>query len=171
MRGSSRPRSGSVSRRGSSAQPSCGRPRSRQNPTERMESTTRISPRSSSCRPCRFSISPGSRCLRCGTCISNPRFSTPSERSPPSGFRSTPRGTTPSSVEPVGHDIFPAHGAALGLGVGYRRCCHASDRDFERQDRLDGASKIELNRSANLSAIDTRAHHGSEGANIEKVTC
>ncbi len=83
-------------------------------------------------------------------------------------------------VEPIWHDMLAAHGAVLRplvalvtfLAIGLLLLVggsHASDGDFQRQNRFNGARKRNLHRPANLTGIDTRAHHRAKGADIEEV--
>ena len=83
------------------------------------------------------------------------------------------------AIEAVGHDVFAAHGAVLRplvvaaldqLGLlGFVGRGHSRDGDFERHDRLDGARKRQLHRSAHLPAIDACAHDRAEGTDIEEI--
>src|SRR5258708_16198434 len=84
------------------------------------------------------------------------------------------------TVERIRHDMLAAHRAVLRplvalvtfLPVGLLLLVggsHASDGDFERQNRFNRARKSNLHRPAHLTGIDTRAHYRAKGADIEEV--
>ena len=86
------------------------------------------------------------------------------------------------AIEPVGHDMFAAHGAVVGafvavvagLPIGLFlliRGRHAGDGDLHGNDGLNGLGEGHLHWAAHLPAIDARAHDGAESAGHRKNYC
>lgn len=77
------------------------------------------------------------------------------------------------TVEGIGDDVLAAHFGALFLSIGLRGDGNAGDRDFLWDDGIHRTRKAQLDRAADLTAVerafDKRGHNSTKGADIVVV--